>query len=272
MGQGREGRQREDRIVSTSHRDATALTEALVAARLHHAQLTSADWQHALQDAADAYAVQDGVAAALHWFGNASPRYWKSGGPSLGALTHAPLPPAAVRTSPASFADLPLHAPAIEAEIALRLSVDIDAARAARLSANDVDSIVDAMTVSIELVDSRWREGMQGAPALLRLADLASHAGLVLGDWVPFARRPWSAQRCEVRIGARPVVVQTGTHSLGDPAAVLPQWLQHATRGAATLPAGTVVTTGTWAGALPAQRGDEVVVSFDGIGSASLRL
>jgi len=42
-----------------------------------------------------------------------------------------------------------------------------------------------------------------------------------------------------------------GTHSLRDPAWVLPQWLRHATRHGATLPAGTVVTTGTWAGVVP---------------------
>lgn len=250
-----------------------ALTQALVAARLHHALLPADDWTGVLQNADDAYAVQDGVAAALGWFGAAAPNHWKSGGPSLATpLTHAPLPPSGVRASPASFADLPLHAPAIEAEIALRLAVDIDATRAGQLSAQDVERLVDAMTVSIEVVDSRWREGMQGAPALLRLADLQSHGALALGPWVPFARRPWSAQRCEVRIGSQPPVVRTGSHSLGDPAAVLPQWLQHATRGGATLPAGSVVTTGTWVGVLPAQRGDEVVVAFDGIGTTSLRL
>lgn len=255
------------------HRDTTALGQALVAARLHHALLPADDWKGVLQNADDAYAVQDMVAAALGWFASAAPRHWKSGGPSLDTpLTHAPLPPAAVRDSPASFADLPLHAPAIEAEIALRLAVDVDASRAAGLAAPEVDALVDAMTVSIEVVDSRWREGMQGAPALLRLADLQSHGGLALGPWVPYARRPWAAQRCEVRIGSQPPVVRVGTHSLADPAAVLPQWLRHATRGAAIVPAGTVVTTGTWVGVLPAQRGDEVTVAFEGIGSASLRL
>lgn len=271
MGPGGEGGQREDRIVSAG-RDATALTQALVAARLHHALLPSGDWEGALHDAHEAYGVQDGVAATLGWFGHAAPRHWKSGGATLATVTHGALPPSTVRPSPASYADLPLHAPAIEAEIALRLAADVDAVRAVSLSADDLDGLVDAMTVSIEVVDSRWREGMQGAPALLRLADLASHAALVLGAWVPYARRPWSAQRCEVRIGAQPAFVRTGSHSLGDPAAVLPQWLRHATRGAATVPAGTVVTTGTWVGALPAQRGDEVVVAFDGIGSASLVL
>jgi 2-keto-4-pentenoate hydratase len=259
----------------SARRDAGALTQALVAARLHHALLPAADWQDALQDAGEAYGVQDGVAAAMGWFGHAAPGHWKSGGATLATVTHGALPPSTVRASPASYAELSLHAPAIEAEIALRLAVDVDAARAARLSADDLDGIdglVDAMAVSIEVVDSRWREGMQGAPALLRLADLASHAALALGAWVPYARRPWSTQRCEVRIGAQPPFVRTGSHSLGDPAAVLPKWLQHATRGAATVPAGTVVTTGTWVGALPAQRGDEVVVAFDGIGSASLVL
>jgi 2-keto-4-pentenoate hydratase len=38
------------------------------------------------------------------------------------------------------------------------------------------------------------------------------------------------------------------------------------------VPAGTVVTTGAWAGMLPAQRGDEVSVVFDGIGRAVARL
>jgi 2-keto-4-pentenoate hydratase len=38
------------------------------------------------------------------------------------------------------------------------------------------------------------------------------------------------------------------------------------------LPAGTVVTTGTWCGLLPARAGDEVEVQFDGIGAASVRL
>ena len=109
------------------------------------------------------------------------------------------------------------------AEIALRLGHDVSPAQADELQHEDVGRLIDAMTVSIEVCDSRWREGAQ-APALLRLADLQSHAALALGDWLPYARRNWPAQRCEVCIGAQPPVVRTGTHSLGDPAWVLPQW------------------------------------------------
>ena len=86
-----------------------------------------------LPDAAAAYAVQDGVAREFGWFDDAMPRHWKSGGPSRNAvLTHAPLPPAGVWTSPADARDWPFHLRGIEAEVALRMGLDVDAARAAR--------------------------------------------------------------------------------------------------------------------------------------------
>jgi len=131
-------------------------------------------------------------------------------------------------------------------------------------------ALVDAMSVSIEVVDSRWAEGLQ-APAWCKLADLQSHGALVLGAWKPYQAPDWAAQRCTVRIGERAVQAFRGTHALGDPAAVLLPWLRHATRNGLGLAAGSVVTTGTWCGLLMAAAGDEVQVDFDGIGSASCR-
>jgi 2-keto-4-pentenoate hydratase len=96
--------------------------------------------------------------------------------------------------------------------------------------------------VSIEIVDSRWQQGVE-APALLKLADLQSHGALVLGDWLPFAPRDWTAQSCTVRIGSGAAQEFRGTHSMADPAWVLSAWLRHATRDGATVPAGPVVTT-----------------------------
>jgi hypothetical protein len=229
-----------------------------------------------LPDADTAYAVQDGVARTLGWFedaGDDAPRHWKSGGASRdAALTHAPLPPAGVWASPATAGDWPLRLRAIEAEIALRLGHDVDARRAAALGHEDAHTLVDAMCVSIELVESRLQEGLE-APALARLADLQSHGALVLGDWVPWQpRRDWGAQRVQVDIGRAAPAVFTGTHALADPAWVLPAWLRHATRDGATVRAGSVVTTGTWCGVLHAHAGDRVTVSFDGIGHATVQL
>ena len=225
-----------------------------------------------LADAAAAYAVQEGIAQASGWTADGPARHWKSGGPSRDAvLTHAPLPPAGVWASPAAAGAWPFHQRGIEAEVALRLGEAVDALRAATLDLAGARSLVDAMCVSIEIVDSRWTAA-QAAPALARLADLQSHGALVLGAWCPFVARDWTAQVCRVRIGAQPAQSFAGSHSLGDPAFVLPAWLLHATRDGGVVPAGTVVTTGTWCGLLQARAGDEVEVHFDGIGSARVHL
>lgn len=221
----------------------------------------------------DAYLVQTAVANELGWFdAEGVALNWKSGGPSRSvALGHSPLPPTGVWQSPADARPWPFRLRFIEAEVALRLGRPVDAALAATLDATNAPALVDAMTVSIEIVDSRWQQGLQ-APALLRLADLQSHGALVLGPWMPFdAARDWSQQRCEVHIGS--VVHEfRGTHSLGDPAYVLAAWLRYATADGAVLPAGAVVTTGTWCGALEAQAGDAVRVLFDGIGESVVQL
>ena len=220
-----------------------------------------------LPDAASAYAVQAAVAEALGWFGDTVPRHWKTGGSGRDAVpTHAPLPPAGVYAGPAELGAMCWHLRGIEAEIALRLGEPVDAARAA--SGRPV--AIDAMCVAIEVVDSRWVEGLQ-APSLAKLADLQSHGALVLGAWRPYAPRAWSAQRLCVAIGAAAHAFR-GTHALGDPAWGLSAWARHATRAGAVLAAGTVVTTGTWCGLLRAEPGDAVRVAFDGIGEVRLQL
>lgn len=248
------------------------LAEALASAWREGRATSAAPWHGSVRDAAQAYLAQERLADAMAWFGPGLPIYWKSGGASRQAvLNHAPLPPAGVRPSPANFGDMRFIAPGIESEIALRLGETVTPERAAALTPEDAGTVVDAMAVSIEIVDSRWAEASL-APALLRLVDLQSHGALVLGEWVPYAARDWAAQGCETRISSRDVLVRTGTHPLGDPAWLLPAWLQYLTRDGGSVPAGTVVTTGSWVGLLPATPGDTVVVEFPGIGRAEARL
>ena len=225
----------------------------------------------ALADAAEAYAVQREVGRVFGWYVDASPAHWKSGGPAPDApVLHAALPPAGVRRSPATLNDLPFALRGIEAEVALRLGRPVDAALAATLDRGGAVGLVDAMAVALEVVDSRWTEGLE-APPLAKLADLLCHGALVVGDWVPVDRtRDWSTQAGRVRIGAAPWQAFRGSHPMADPAAVLAAWLRHATRDGAVLPAGSIVTTGTWCGLLHAAPGDEVDAVFDGIGSARL--
>jgi 2-keto-4-pentenoate hydratase len=248
------------------------VAQALLAARRDRITCDAAALAAVLCDAADAYAVQECVARGLATQPQGFPRFWKSGGPSRAAvLTHAALPPQGVWASPADATRWHFNIRLIEAEIALRLARQVSPAQAAAMTPDAAGGWVDAMAVSIEIVDSRWQQGA-AAPALLKLADLQAHGALVLGAWVPFAQRDWSAQRCTVQIGDRPVVERRGTHSMGDPVWLLPTWLRHATREGKTVPAGTVVTTGTWCGMLPASAGDRVRVRFDRIGEASVQL
>lgn len=251
--------------------DAMLVADALLRARRECRPADASALVATLYDAAGAYAVQDLVARALQG-PTGLPRFWKSGGPSRGAvLTHAALPAEGVWTSPAVARGWHCNMRLIEVEIALRLGRDVTAAEAARQTPATAASLVDAMAVSIELVDSRWQQGVQ-APPLLKLADLQSHGALVLGHWLPFSPRDWAYQECTVQIGARPLERRRGTHALGDPVWVLPEWLRHVTRGSAVVAAGTVVTTGTWCGMLPAEAGDLVVACFEGVGEASLQL
>ena len=250
----------------------TNVTEALLQAR--HSGRPAADQPLAstLANADAAYAVQTAVWRHLAGAAHAVPPCWKSGGPSRDtALTHAPLPPAGVWASPAMAGEWPCHQRGLEVELALRLGRAVNAALADALTADAVDPLIDAMAVSIEIVDSRWQQGTAAAP-WLRLADFQSHGALVLGEWVPYQRRDWAAQTCRLRVGDQPELLRQGTHSLGDPAWLLPQWLRHACARFGTVPAGTVVTSGTWVGSVPAPRGDAVLAVFDGIGEARVQL
>ncbi|MBF5005306.1 2-keto-4-pentenoate hydratase [Diaphorobacter sp. NR2-3-3-1] len=229
----------------------------------------------ALQSEADAYAVQRGVARTLGLFATPLPRHWKSGGAHrTSLLTHAPLPDAGVWTSPASAGAWPFQHRLIEGEIALRLGQDVTAEQAASMTPETAHDFIDAMTASIEMVDSRWAQPLNDLPPLFKLADMGVHGALVLGEWVPYQRRDWSVQRCVVRVGASAEREFVGTHSLGDPAWLLPQWTRHVVQqhGGAAVPAGTVVTTGNWVGALVGGVGDVVEVFFDGVGVVRLGL
>jgi 2-keto-4-pentenoate hydratase len=247
------------------------VADALLAARRHQRPADAAPLEGLLEQAEDAYRVQDQVAQAAGWF-EGFPRHWKSGGPSRSqVLTHAPLPPQQVFSSHADARGTHFNLRLIEAEVALRLGREVTPEDAQAFNPAAPHQWLDGMTVSIEIVDSRWQQ-MRSAAPLLKLADLQSHGALVLGEWIPFEARDWPAQRAVVSIGNAAPREFRGTHSMGDPAWVLPGWLKHATRDGGTVPAGTVVTTGTWCGMLPAAAGDRVTARFDGIGEACLQL
>ncbi len=182
-----------------------SVVQAIVQARSGKAQARAADLAARVRTSEDAYQVQRQVREQLE---PGPVRYWKSGGPSRSAtLTHAPLFTSGVHPSHADLSSQHFNFRLIEAEIALTIGEDVSPSRAAGLTREGAARIVRSMAVSIEIVDSRWVEGLQ-APALLKLADLQSHGALVLGEQRPFELRDWLHQECTVQIGAAAAVVR----------------------------------------------------------------
>lgn len=242
-----------------------ALAEALVLAHQTGRALQASDWLDAVTSPAQADAVQQRVTERLGWSAQPAPQAWKSGGPSRqGPFSHAPIAPDGLQQQP-STALL-----GIEAEVALRLGLDVDAALAARLQPGALPpGLIDAMAPAMELLASRWSEGL-AAPELLRRADHQSNAGLLFGPWTPFAPRNWAQQRFSVQIGQAQTMHYQGGHALDDPSWLLPAWLQQLTRHGHRVPAGSIVTTGAWCGCVPLGGAESAVVEFEALGRVSL--
>lgn len=252
------------------------IAQALLTARRTQTPADATPFEGQLTSVAEAMAVQDIILNALAPQQAPLSRHWKSGGPSRsGEILNTALLDSGIWKSPAQATGHPFNLRLIEIEIAFKTKYAVTPAQARNLTQEQGHALIDAFTVTIEVVDSRWQQG-NDTPALLKLADMQSHGALIIGQWQPYgeqeARRDWSKQRCTVKIGNQAPLEFLGTHSMQDPRWVIPSWVQHATATGHTLPAGAIVTTGSWSGVPAAQAGDLVVAQFDGIGSVSVQL
>ena len=243
------------------------LRDALVSARRSHTTVEPRGLPAPRSDA-DAYAVQHVVAEAFDWFAS-PPMAWKVGAASRAATpSAAPLPAAVVRQSPATFAHGTFNRMLIEGELAFRLGAPLRAE-----VCNDERELVSAsiaeILVTIEVVDPRYSDFDAASPPL-RLADQLANGALVVGSGIRWQGAiDWAAQVAIVRQNGKIVAQTRGGHPLGDLLFLL-QWLAgHAQQRGPSLPAGTVITAGTWTGVFEAEPGDTIDVEFPGIGSAS---
>jgi 2-keto-4-pentenoate hydratase len=248
------------------------VAQALLQSRRNGQVIASEPYLQSLNGADDAYAAQALVAAQLKWHSAPVAKYWKSGGANREAIiTHAGLPPEGVRHSPANLTDLTLHLHGIEAEIAIRLGCDVNVEMLSTASEADARGWIADMTVATEIISNHWDMGYD-TPAWLKLADLQSHGALVLGDWQPWRALDWASQTCQILVNGQVVQRCKGSHPLGSPDWGLRVFAKHIIGEHRVLPAGTVITTGSWNGIYRAQAGDQVEVNFDGLGSVELRM
>lgn len=217
--------------------------------------------------AADAYAIQDRVFAALNPGSRAGA--WKVGAPRPGVEpTAAPIPPSRVFASPANVKAADFHMIAVEIEVAFRLGKDL----AGEVSADGAAAAVAEALVTIELCDTRLANWKEATP-LWKLADFQLNAALITGsgtgDWRAI---DFSKQHAELWVDDKKVADVTGTHPLGDPLQLLPWLARHCAGRNGGLRAGDIITTGAWAGMFFASPGTYLVAKFPGIGEAGVGL
>jgi len=155
----------------------------------------------------------------------------------------------------------------VEAEIAFGFPGGL-AARDAAYSYEEVAAAAVALP-AIEIVDSRFRD-YQGTPVLVRSADCISNGGFVAGT----ARPDWrsidlSKLEAVLEIDGKEAVRKSGGHASGDP--LLPAVdFANDRRREGGLPAGVIVTTGTYTGLTRAKPGQRVTARFTGFGAAEV--
>ena len=245
------------------------LADALVHAHRRRGHLQARAMPVPASDA-EAYAVQDAVADALHWFDANRASAWKVGAASRNATPNAAaLPPSCVRTSPATFAAGSFRTIGIEGEIAFQLRSAPSPEAIARDPAA-LDAAIGELLVTIEVVEPRYAD-VDAAGPTLRLADQGLHGALVIGSGVPWREVDWHSQVAQLRCDGRLVKETRGGHPLGDLRFLLAWLAGHAAARGRALMAGDVVTAGTWTGLVEAAPGQTIDVEFPGIGKATAR-
>jgi len=173
---------------------------------------------------------------------------WKIGAKTEdGPIQGAPLPGRGIHASPAVLArsDFPVFG--IELEIMFRFGRDFMPGSAA-VSEEQVLSSIDSIAASIEIVSSRLT-GWPDVPKLNQLADLQNHGALIAGEFVAYdAGVDFRSPQAQLTLNGRDVFNGAGTNPAGDPRRLLHWLVGHCNEQNIALPAGTVVTAGSYTG------------------------
>jgi 2-keto-4-pentenoate hydratase len=224
-------------------------------------------------DVEDAYAIQQenlthrlgkgGVPAGrkIGLTSQAMQRLLGVGEPDYGYLLDTMIHADRAVLDPAAFC-----APRIEPEIAFRLHRPL---RGPGVVAEQVRNAAEAIAPALEVVDSR----IAGWDITLvdTIADNASSAGVVLGDWVAFDKASDLAQ-LPAELVVNDAVADTGVGAavLGDPSNAI-AWLANAlARFGVGLEPGQILLPGSFTSAVEVRAGDKVEARFAGLGTVSV--
>jgi 2-keto-4-pentenoate hydratase len=143
--------------------------------------------------------------------------------------------------------------PRVETELAVRIKHPL---RGPGVTVEQVLASIDAVTVAIEIIDSRiadWRIKLFDT-----VSDNASYGGFALGPWESrLAHQDLRALEVAIHCGNGGVERGQGSAALGHPAAAVAWLANKLAQFDAEIEAGAVVLTGSLCRALPVRSGDE---------------
>ena len=232
-------------------RSNSALATLLGAAYVDHATVTVPP---ALEppDIESAYAVQQ----HLLKYCQLETGGWKIGAKSeTGPIQGAPLPRPRIHPRHAAIALRDYPVLGVELEIAFAFGRDF-APQAAPVPEREVWDSLSGFCASIEIVASRL-DGWPQVPKLVQLADLQNHGALIVGEMAAYRHDfAFAAPQVDLCIDGVPLVRGIGSNPAGDPRRLLGWLVEHCRSKGLMLPAGSIVTTGSYTGMeFPARAG-----------------
>ncbi len=239
--------------------DISKAVQALLQARRSGVQVAP---PFALQNRAEVYAIQDGVARAT---GPVSG--WKVGARTPTAEPNpAPLLAGALVKSPAAFDGKAMHMIGVEIEISFHIARDIGP-RAGPVGREEALAAVGDAFVGMEVVDTRLANFKDADPEWL-LADNQMNHALVVGtpikDWRTL---DWPNLQVRLLIDGKVEVDQKGGLGAVDPLRPLAWMIDHAVRRRGGIGAGQAITTGSWTGLRFYPSGTKARGEFVGLGA-----
>lgn len=206
-------------------------------------------------------ALQPGDAAAAHAVQHLTlaERGWRLGAWKVGARTPdgpaqgSPLPPPLKSGAPLPYARRDRFI-GLELEIAFRIGRRFEARGDKPYTRDEVLAGIDGVCAAIELVASRLALGTEPPSALAQLADLQNHGALIAGDCVPYDPAfPFEAPALSWQFEGRDIAPRhpaRPANPAGDPRRLLAWVVNHSLAQGVPVEPGTLITTGTYTGAV----------------------
>jgi 2-keto-4-pentenoate hydratase len=158
----------------------------------------------------------------------------------------------------------------LELEIAFSFATDIDNSFAERT--DDVLDAIDSMSVVVEVVDSRF-EAWPNVDPLLQLADLQNNGALVVGDSRRYDRSfDFAAPSVRFQCGDHEIFSGRASHPAGDPRRLVVWLVTRALQSGHSIPAHTLLTTGSYTGLHMTTGPDVVRGTIEGIGGITFEI